>query len=399
MRALLIALSAILLLSSLAFAEDSDSHSPKLLLTSQRLRRLERDRERQTVRWTNFEKRVQSVPDSPERGFELALYYAITHDEKRGRQAMEWAVAHPCDRRQVALVLDWCVSLITPDEIAKLRLACPAEMPAPRPSAPSVRDSLFIAIAQGEDANTTTPSNWKQLLSDLQKGTFTDAKTLYADCEYLAAVRSEQHLDLREDDPRFFSGLPVELLLSLRPETIRRPDWMTHVAALALVALDPNLEGSQFVQSWALEDAQLLRDGPGVAYEFLWADPYLPGVGYQNLDPWLYDSNGRLFARTTWDPDACWIAVSSRGVEQENCPDGWQPIANHFGHLTLVPAVERCTEVAHRKNNNETVILWRMRPHQTITYVAGKQKSTIAADQAGMWRLPENVEGRVCTQP
>ena len=36
----------------------------------------------------------------------------------------------------------------------------------------------------------------------------------------------------------------------------------------------------------------MIREGPGVAYEFFWADPYLPGVGYQNLDPWVYDRPG-----------------------------------------------------------------------------------------------------------
>ncbi len=74
-----------------------------------------------------------------------------------------------------------------------------------------------------------------------------------------------------------------------------------HVAALALVAIDPNLPASQFLQSWALEDTQTLREGPGVAYELLWADPYLPGVGYQNMEPWVYDDHGRLFARANWE--------------------------------------------------------------------------------------------------
>src|ERR1700722_16128286 len=80
---------------------------PKLLLNAQRLRRLKRDRERKTVRWVNFENRVNNVPDSPERGFELALYYAITGDEAKGRGAVEWALSHEV-ARQSALVLDWC---------------------------------------------------------------------------------------------------------------------------------------------------------------------------------------------------------------------------------------------------------------------------------------------------
>ncbi len=116
LRALLIALWAGFLLNSSAFPQDSAGDTPKLLLTAQRLRRLERDRERQTVRWVNFENRVNTVPDSPERGFELALYYAVTHDEKRGREAVDWALAQKYGSRQVALILDWCRELISPEQ-------------------------------------------------------------------------------------------------------------------------------------------------------------------------------------------------------------------------------------------------------------------------------------------
>ena len=56
---------------------------------------------------------MQTVADSPERGFELALYYAITEEEAKGREAVEWVLAHPCEQRQVALVLDWAGQLIS----------------------------------------------------------------------------------------------------------------------------------------------------------------------------------------------------------------------------------------------------------------------------------------------
>ncbi len=101
--------------NEVANAEESDQ-SPRLLLTPRLLRRLQRDRERQTVRWLNFEKRVQTVPDSPERGFELALYYAVTHDQQRGREAVGWALAHKCEWRQSALVIDWAGELISADQ-------------------------------------------------------------------------------------------------------------------------------------------------------------------------------------------------------------------------------------------------------------------------------------------
>jgi hypothetical protein len=83
------------------------------LLTAQRLKRLKRDQERQTPRWLNFEERVKNVPDSPERGFELALYYAVTGDKERAQEAIKWAKAHRSECRQVALILDWCRDVLS----------------------------------------------------------------------------------------------------------------------------------------------------------------------------------------------------------------------------------------------------------------------------------------------
>ena len=43
-----------------------------------------------------------------------------------------------------------------------------------------------------------------------------------------------------------------------------------------------------------MEDPKMATDGPGVAYEFLWANPYLPGLGYHN---WICGTtiNRRLY--------------------------------------------------------------------------------------------------------
>lgn len=351
------------LLTTIAAAANAQD-APKWLLTSQRLRRLQRDRERQTVRWSNFKARVQSVPDSPERGFELALYYAVTQDHSRGREAIAWALSHNCDPSQIPFVVDWAGDLMNEGERRKLTGSCPL-------------------------------ADQRSALSSLQNGGFRDARVLYAACEYLMTVRAAQHTDLRQNAPQFFSQLPVEFLLSLKPAQIEHPDWMTHIAALALVALDPNLEGSQYLQGWAIEDRQMIREGPGVAYEFLWADPYLPGVGYQNLDPWSYSASGRLFARTNWNADACWIAISAHGIEEENCPAGWREKPARFGGMALIPMTSRCLELPH-VDANETVLLWRLKPNESVSYRDGKQQRSIQADAAGLIRLSAGSEGKVC---
>lgn len=379
------------IVSSVVIAAEAD-HSPQLLLTPQRLKRLQRDRDRQTVRWVNFDNRVQSVPDSPERGFELALYYAITRDQKQGREAIQWALAHRCDRRQVALVLDWAADLLSPDQTHQLAGAtCP---PSRVSRMEALRDELFLGISVGRSAEPSEEFK-TNLLEPLESGEFRDSRQLYAAIEIIDSVRSTQHTDLREDARQFFSALPTELLLSLKPDQVEHPAVMTHIAALALVALDPNLSGSQYLQGWAIENRQMIREGTGVAYELLWGDPYLPGVGYQNLEPWLYDPDGRLFARTDWNPDSCWVHIATSGLEEENCPPEWRAKPIIFGHLTLVSMNATCTFAPHRPST-EVTILWKLQPHQSLSFLENKKIVKIEADPAGMWRVPGNVEGNIC---
>src|SRR3954451_9370122 len=122
-----LAVSLLLAAAGWLLADPAD-HTPQLLLTPQHWKRVKRDRVRQTTRWQNFEARVQAAADSPERGFELALYYAATQDEARGKGAIAWALAHACDRRQVSLILDWCGALVSQQDRDKLKATtCPAK--------------------------------------------------------------------------------------------------------------------------------------------------------------------------------------------------------------------------------------------------------------------------------
>jgi hypothetical protein len=370
---------------------NAQTHAPQLLLTPKRLKRLQRDRERQTTRWVDFESRVNSVPDSSERGFELALYYAVTQDEMRGKEAIQWALTHKCALRQIALILDWCGQLASAAERQKLTAPdCAMGIRDGTSQLESARDALFMRIVRGEDIDHLYTGN------ELERSELTDPRELYAACEYIEAVRETQRVDLRKDDTTFFQMLPAEFLLAMKPAELAHPPWQASAAALALVSLDPNLQGSQFLQGWAMEDRQMIREGPGVAYELLWGDPYLPGVSYQNLDPWSYDPSGRLFARTNWDTNACWIHISTHGVEEANCPAGWRQKAQTFGHMTLIPMAEPCTEVP-RVKGREAVLIWRLQPHQNISYTNLAKQVSSEADPAGLWPLPGYIGGKVCT--
>jgi len=96
---------------------DEDYHvytdSPRLLLNKQRLRLLQRERSRQSMRWTQFNALITGGAPMPEPGFALALYYQVARDEAAGKKAVEWAVGEGQDLRQLAVVFDWCGPLMT----------------------------------------------------------------------------------------------------------------------------------------------------------------------------------------------------------------------------------------------------------------------------------------------
>ena len=48
----------------------------------------------------------------------------------------------------------------------------------------------------------------------------------------------------------------------------------------------------------------------GAPYEFLWANPYQPGLSYYQLPLVFHDANsGTLFVRSGWDEDADWFGL------------------------------------------------------------------------------------------
>src|SRR5439155_24802796 len=87
---------------------DIYTEHPRLFLRPQRLRLLQRERDRRTTRWPQFETLMAGKAPMPEMGFAQALYYQVSGDEEAGRQAVRWALGPATDLRQLALVFDWC---------------------------------------------------------------------------------------------------------------------------------------------------------------------------------------------------------------------------------------------------------------------------------------------------
>jgi hypothetical protein len=77
-----------------------------------------------------------------------------------------------------------------------------------------------------------------------------------------------------------------------------------------MVAFDSNAPGSQLLQGWLMNDHFQLRGTFGAPYEFLWANPYQPGLSYFQAPLVFHDDLlGRLFVRSSWDESAIWLGA------------------------------------------------------------------------------------------
>jgi hypothetical protein len=317
----------------------------------------------------------------------------VSGDDTFCHEAAQWAIDHRTEYRQSALVATWCEAAINAND----RKAILASPPPENPGKPftSARDKLFLQIARGEASKGSIRAQWARLLPLIQRDPRVCLPEFYALFEFLDVADKSFRMDLRQDDGEIFGKIPSIFLLSLSSGQIEKPDWQTRIAALMMVSLDPNLQGSSFVQSWAMEDPKTVHQGPGVAYEFLWANPYLPGLGFYNMQPWVYDeSSGLLLARTSWDAGACRVAAFHKSPEFANCPSDARNTPIDFGKLTLLPIERVCVTVPFR--GDRTFILSNLKPRATVQWQEGRKKMSRIADASGLLLLSAETTGKVC---
>jgi hypothetical protein len=269
----------------------------------------------------------------------------------------------PGDLRQMALVYDWCEPQFDAASVASLeKLLLPALKLRPR-NAVEVRGAVFAAIAVA-DANPAAAESllryayedwWrKQTLPRLRAGEdpFPRRASLLALLEIAHVLRDNLSVDLREDAPKWFEELPMRLMLAYYPapwpaaeNEYRIPAYVgsgdpdleesvsSRVAEMALVAADPNAQSTQFLQGWLMQDRFLMRSPLGAPYEFLWANPYLPGLSFDYM-PDLYHAPGRLFVRSSWDENAVWFGLWDH--EMQLYRDGQRfAITPNAGHASI----------------------------------------------------------------
>jgi hypothetical protein len=323
-------------------ADDQDFHvyrdAPRILLTADRLRLLQRERDRQSMRWEQFNALMSGGAAMAEPGFAQALYYRVAKDAAAGRKAVEWALADSAiDLRQLALVFDWCGPVLTPAQADRLAGKIERAMAAPAMDVrrQSARALAAIALAdrlpdQGDAILREIVLKWwrGQIVPQLEAGKpAIPREQFYALYEMLHALRDNLKIDLREQATDYFKHLPMEYLAAHYPAPLRAPEnefripaylrdgapdlaeaAMSRAAGLSMVAFDNNAQDSQFLQGWLIQDRFLMRGPLGIVYEFLWANPYQPGLGYDRQPLVFHDPlSGHVFARTSWDDDATWI--------------------------------------------------------------------------------------------
>jgi len=325
---------------------DDDFHvyrdAPRLLLTPQRLRLLQRERERQSPRWEQFDALISGGAPMAEPGFAWALYYQVTRQASAAKQAIDWALKDGADPdatvlRQLALVFDWCGPALTPAQSDRLAAKIQTALAKSATDVRGQNARVFAAIAladrmpdQGNAVLGEIVQKWwrAQIVPQLAAGhAVLPREQRYALYEMLHVLRDNIKLDLRESAAGYFKDLPLAHMTGHYPAPFAGaeneflvpvylhdgdPDpadaAMSRAAGLAMVAYDTNAADSQLLQGWLIRDRFIMRGSLGSVYEFLWANPYQPGLNYDHAPLVFHEPfSGEVFARTSWDEDATWI--------------------------------------------------------------------------------------------
>src|SRR5579871_3150488 len=312
------------------------SEHPRLFLRPARLRLLRRERERTSLRWEQFQTLMAGNAAMPEPGFAYALYYQIAGDKEAGRKAIDWTKSADADLRQMSLVFDWCYDLMSAAEREALatRLVKKMSDADSDASVAGARSRALAAVTLFDEVPGAPQRELERIVHREWEGAIIPAikagdnpihrDDAYALYEMLHAVQDNVKMDLRESVGAFFKDFPIEHLLSYYPapyqaaendyfigaeRTPREPDLklaaLSRAAELAMVAYDPNAPDTQVLQGWLMHDKYLMRGAYGTPYEFLWANPYQPGLSYYHVPLVFYaPERGRLFIRSSWEDSA-----------------------------------------------------------------------------------------------
>jgi hypothetical protein len=334
---------------------------PRLLLPARRLRLLKREKERKSIRWEQFETQMASKVDLPELGFALALHYIAGDNQTSGKQAVQWALGPATDLRQLAIVFDWCQGILSESQSKTLinKLVQGIQREAKSDTTASVRGRVLAAAALADHVPDLPEKTLRDIFQNWWMGKVVPAirknrnalarNDGYPLLEIMHVFRDNLNHDMRDNALAFFRDYPVHRVISYYPATYPAPEnvyripmypglgepdikeaALSRAADLSIVAFDANALEHQFVQGWLIQDRFLMRGAFGIPYEFLWANPYQPGLSYHHLPHYFHDpKSGILFLRSNWEEDAVWLAYNAGTMElfMDGKRSGLQPRA------------------------------------------------------------------------
>ncbi|MFN7996448.1 MAG: hypothetical protein U0Q18_22745 [Bryobacteraceae bacterium] len=398
-----------------------DMPHPRLLLNAHRLKLLKKERERQSLRWNQFELLMAGKAPMPEPGFADALYYQVGSNVEAGNRAITWALGQGTDLRQLALVFDWCRDLLNDGQAKALtaKIVRGMQASAKETSCAAARSRILASVAISGEASEIAEREMNQIVHNWWEGQIgpslnagREALTLddtYALFEMLHVLRDNLNLDLRETSPRFFRDLAMVHLLSYYPASFpageneyripatvhatSEPDLnraaLARAADFAMVAYDTNAPGSQILQGWLMNDNYLLRGTFGAPYEFLWANPYQPGLSYYHAPKVLHDELiGRLFVRSNWEESASWLGFFDG--ELQLFEDGRVTALN--AHLAAEPLSMGSADILFGANTQkfkvavegeEPVFVVGLKPRRTYVVEVDDEEMTEAVTDPG----------------
>ena len=322
---------------------------PRLFLQQRQLDRLRKDVERQSTRWRQLHKLIENDAAFPEEPLVRAVQYQVTANEEAGNRAKQWVLelagssngfGNSEDLRLGAIVLDWCYPLFSDTEkraVAEaLGRGAQSILSSANQGVDGVRGAVLAAVAAAGDWAGAEPAletffeqHWKpEILPALLRGELLNQGfEQIAVMEICYVIRKNLERDLWRDAPDVFRPLPRHLMLQYYPKPLqteeglfRRPaapsaveldvvreSSLRRIAEMLLVGYETGWDEYRFLQGWLRHDAYSLNTPLGAVYEFLWVNPYLPGLSFFSAPVSSQDKlRGRLFVRAGWQDDDMW---------------------------------------------------------------------------------------------
>jgi hypothetical protein len=421
-------LAQVVLLAALAAGSASTqdfrvyTEHPRLFLQPRKLGLLQKERQRQSVRWQQFDSLIQAGGALPEPGFAAALYSRVSGEESYCEQAVNWALTDGADLRQLALVFDWCQPSLTERNSQALATKIERGLQAASKDStvPAVRDRVLAAVALAGHLPGPSEQHLRLVVEQWWRGRIDSALNtghdaiprdqLLALFEILHAVRDNLKLDLRDSAPAYFRDLPASLMFAYYPSPYPaagneyyipavkgggQPDVhraaLARAAGLCLVSYDASSEEQLFFQGWLNQDRFMLRSAFGAPYEFLWENPYQPGLSYYHFPLFFHNkSAGALFLRSNWDQDATWLGYLD-GELQIFDKDGLKMVTGQPASKPIrlgnaaVYVLSRARSFRVTPPEVDTVFFLGLRPNAPYTVeVQGEKTSAGRTDPGGI---------------